>query len=83
MKVELLDSNNKVIEGFSKDECKVFKGDNVKAKIEWTGNASLASLKNKQLKVKFYIDNGEIFAFGFLLLRMGRVWDIPLAEVPG
>ena len=63
MKVELLDSNNKVIEGFSKDECKVFKGDNVKAKIEWTGNASLASLKNKQLKVKFYIDNGEIFAF--------------------
>ena len=63
MKVELLDSNNKVIEGFSKDECKVFKVDNVKAKIEWTGNASLASLKNKQLKVKFYIDNGEIFAF--------------------
>ena len=63
MKVELLDSNNKVIEGFSKDECKAFKGDNVKAKIEWTGNASLASLKNKQLKVKFYIDNGEIFAF--------------------
>ncbi len=42
---------------------KAFKGDNVKAKIEWTGNASLASLKNKQLKVKFYIDNGEIFAF--------------------
>lgn len=63
MKVELLDPNNKVIEGFSKDECKAFKGDNVKAKIEWTGNASLASLKNKQLKVKFYIDNGEIFAF--------------------
>ncbi len=63
MKVELLDFNNKVIEGFSKDECKVLKGDNVKAKIEWTGNASLASLKDKQLKVKFYIDNGEIFAF--------------------
>lgn len=63
MKVELLDSENKVIKGFSKDDCKPFKGDNVKAKIEWTGNTSLASLKDKQIKVKFYMDNGEIFAF--------------------
>lgn len=63
MKVELLDSENKVIKGFSKDDCKPFKGDIVKAKIEWTGNASLASLKDKQIKVKFYMDNGEIFAF--------------------
>lgn len=63
MKVELLDSDNKVIEGFSKDECKPVKGDNVKTKVEWNGNASLTALKDKQIKVKFYIDNGEIFAF--------------------
>lgn len=63
MRVELLDSDNKVIEGFSKDECKPLKGNHVKAKVEWSGNTSLVSLKDKQIKVKFYVDNGEIFAF--------------------
>lgn len=63
MKVELLDSNDQVITGFSKADCKPFKGNSVKQKIEWTGNASLASLKEKQIKLKFYIENGEIFAF--------------------
>lgn len=63
MKVELLDADNQVIKGFSKADCKPFKGNSVKEKIVWTGNASLASLKDKQIKVKFYMDNGEIFAF--------------------
>lgn len=63
LKVELLDADNQVIKGFSRTDCKPFKGNSVKEKIEWTGNASLASLKDKQLKVKFYMDNGEIFAF--------------------
>lgn len=48
LQVELLDSNGKVIPGFTKSDCKTVKGDAVKQKIEWNGNATLSSLKIKR-----------------------------------
>ncbi len=63
LQVELLDSNGKVIPGFTKSDCKTVKGDAVKQKIEWNGNATLSSLKNKTIKVKFYVTDGEIYSF--------------------
>lgn len=63
LKVELLDEKGNVLSGFSKDDCKEFKGDSVKQKIEWNNNPTLESLSKRNIKVKFYVTEGEIFSF--------------------
>lgn len=63
LRVELLKADGSVIPGFAKADCKPVKGDGVKQKVEWNGNATLASLKDTNIKVKFYVTDGEIFSF--------------------
>lgn len=63
LKVELLNTDGVVIPGYSKNDCKVIKGDQVKQKVEWNSNETLASLEGQNIQVKFYITNGEIFSF--------------------
>lgn len=63
LKVEILDANGSIIPGFSKDDFKSFTGNDVKAKIAWKEHTSLSSLKDEKIKLKFYIENGELFSF--------------------
>ena len=63
LQVELLDAQGAVISGFSKDDCTTVKGDGTKLRVEWKNNPTLASLEGENIKIKFYLDNGEIYAF--------------------
>ena len=72
LKVELLDENGIVLSGFSKDDCKAIIGDSVKQKVEWKNNATLTSLAGKNIKVKFYVTNGEIYSFWISPLSTGE-----------
>ena len=63
LRVEILDANGNVVSGFSKADCKVVKGDNCKAKVEWTSGKTLSSLKGQKIKVKFYLTDGDLYAF--------------------
>lgn len=63
LKVEILDKSGKVIPGFSKDDCKAVTGDGVKMQVEWNNNASLKSLAGQNIRVKFYLTDGDIYAF--------------------
>lgn len=62
LKVELLDTNNRIISGFSKENCKTVTGNHIKSKVKWN-NTSLASIQEKQIKIKFYVEDGELFSF--------------------
>ena len=61
--VELLDEEGKVIDGFAKADCAAVKGDGTKLRVEWKDNPTLASLEGKNIKIKFYLDDGDIYAF--------------------
>lgn len=63
LKVELLNEDGSVISGFSKNDCISFTGNSTKKKIEWNNNSSLKNLKGKNIKIKFYVDSGELFSF--------------------
>ena len=55
--------NSNVINGFSKDDCKTVSGDNTKYMVTWNSNTSLESIKDKNIIVKFYLDNGDLYSF--------------------
>ncbi len=70
--VELLDEKGEAIKGFSKKDCIEFTGDNSKQIIKWESNPTLKSLKGQKIKVKFYIENGEVFSFWISPYADGR-----------
>ena len=63
LRVELLDKNGTVIPGFSYDDCQPFRGDAVKSQIKWKTKASLAELKGRVIKARFYMTEGSLYAF--------------------
>ncbi|MCM1139233.1 MAG: hypothetical protein NC453_11745 [Muribaculum sp.] len=62
LKVELLDSKGNVITGFSKEDCLAVTGDGTKTRVNWK-NANLASITNKLFKVRFYLEDGDLYSF--------------------
>jgi len=60
--VELLDENNNILEGFSKDICKVIKENSTKIKINWIKDSKINS--ETKIKIKFYFI-GSLYSFWF------------------
>ena len=58
--VELLDKENKVLAGFSKDDCEPVKGDHHRKQVTWTGGKTAGK---DAAKVKFYLK--RVFLYGF------------------
>lgn len=63
LRVEILDKNGNVVSGFSKDDCHAVTGNSTKKKVEWATNATLAKLKGKAIKVRFYLSDADLYAF--------------------
>ncbi|PRZ21023.1 hypothetical protein [Flavobacterium granuli] len=63
LKAEILDSNNKPIAGFTKEDCIAMKTNSTKYLISWKNKKDLAALKNKTVKIKFYVDDGSLYSF--------------------
>ena len=62
--VEVLDENGSPIAGFTKKDCIVLqKNDSTKARVQWKNNATLTALKGKPVRFKFYLTNGDLYAF--------------------
>ena len=66
VKVEILNKNGEPMDGFSKADCDVISGDSVKHTVKWNGNANIGSLKDKPIKIKFYLNQSKIYSFTFL-----------------
>ncbi len=63
LKVELLDLNGNVIEGFSQSDCKAVKGDGTKINVTWNNNSNLSAIDLKQIKVRFYLTDCDLYSF--------------------
>lgn len=63
LKVELQDGTGKAIPGYSKQECIPMKINSTKYLIRWRSNKSVSKLKDKVIKVKFYVNNGDLYSF--------------------
>jgi hypothetical protein len=72
LRVEIIDSNNKVIPGFTKEDCLPFSGNNTKQIMTWKRNNNLSSLIGKQVKIKFYLTKGDLYSFWISTRKTGE-----------
>jgi hypothetical protein len=60
---ELVDRNNRVIPGFSRQECVSFTGDSVRHELAWKTKEFPKKLIDKDRKIKFHIKNADLYSY--------------------
>ena len=65
IKVELLDSNGSVINGYSKNDCTTINSDNVEHTVSWTGGSDISSLAGQEIQVKIYTKGSKVYSLQF------------------
>lgn len=64
LRIELLDKDGNIIPGFAKKDCDTLKGiDSTKQPVSWKGQTDLSALSNQTIRIKFYLTNGDLYAF--------------------
>ena len=65
VKVEILDSSDKPISGFTKEDSDVIRGNHITKLVTWKGNSDLTELVGKSVKIKFYMRDAKLYAFQY------------------
>lgn len=63
VKVKMLDSDGKPISGFSKEDTGEIIGNEIQRIVSWKNNQSLHTLPEKQVRLKFYLKDADLFSF--------------------
>ncbi len=64
LRAELLDADGNVIQGYSKKECIAMRSaDKTKQLITWKNKKDVSELAGKPVHIKFYLTNGDLYAF--------------------
>jgi hypothetical protein len=65
LKVELLDLSGNTIPGFALSDVKTITGDQLNAAVVWTKGGDLSTLKDKEVKIRFHLKGGDLYAYWF------------------
>ena len=65
IRVELVDAQGEPIEGFRLEDCQVFVGDAIEAKIQWKSNPDLSQLRGKPIRARFELQDADLYAIQF------------------
>ena len=60
---EILDRENKVLTGFSREECIPFAGDSVRHVMKWRADRFLGSQMEGDKKLRFILKNAQLFSY--------------------
>lgn len=60
---ELIDRNNKVIPGFSRQDCIAFTGDSVCHELKWKTKQFPKKLIDKDKKIRFYMKDADLYSY--------------------
>ena len=63
IRAELVDVSGKVIEPFSLTNCEPIISDSIRHPLQWQGFESMKSLGDREVRLRFYIRNAELYAF--------------------
>lgn len=84
LSVELLDKDGNPIEGFTKKDCiSMKKSDKTKYQVMWKNHKDLSSLKDKIIRVKFYLTDGDLYAFWISPWKTGESRGYTAGGGPG
>jgi len=65
VKVELQDENGKAIPGFAASNCQPLTGDSIEQTVSWKTSDSVAKLSGKTIRIRFVIQNGDVYSIRF------------------
>lgn len=65
LRVEVLDTTGKPVPGFSLREARAIRGDQLSGLVSWRAGNDLSSLKNKPVRLRFYLKGGDLYAYWF------------------
>ncbi|MDP7135607.1 MAG: hypothetical protein QF437_34290, partial [Planctomycetota bacterium] len=65
LKAELLNEKNQPIPGFTQNDCDPFQGDELRRVMSWNGSRDLSAHAGKEIRVRFYLKKGDLYAFRF------------------
>jgi len=63
--VELTDAEGKPIEGFGLAKCEKLSGDEIEQRVTWKGDASLAKLAGKPIRLRFVLHSADLYSIRF------------------
>ena len=72
LSVELQDANGKPLAGYTKQDCIPMKTNSTKYLITWKNKKNVMELKNKHVRVKFYLKNGDLYSFWLSKWKTGE-----------
>ena len=65
LRVGLLDTEGKAVEGFGVDDCDVLRINSTHAVVSWRGAADLSALKSREIQVSLVGSRARVFSFFF------------------
>lgn len=65
IKVELLNDKDKIIEGFSHDDCQVLIGNEINKLVHWKTEKELSELQGKIIRLRFYMKDADLYSIKF------------------
>ncbi len=60
---EILDRKNRVVEGFSREQCLAFQGDSVRHSLRWHLDSFPTGTLQSDYKLRFWLDNAELYSY--------------------
>jgi hypothetical protein len=82
LRAEILDEAGNVIAPFTRDACVPIAADGTRQRIRWRNVASLAAVKHRQVRVRFSMTYGQLFAFWVSADAAGHSGGYPAAGGP-
>lgn len=67
MRLEFQDPSGRVIEGYSLDDCDEIFGDRLDYVVSWNGSSDVSGLAGKEVHMRFYMEDVDLFSFKFEL----------------
>lgn len=64
--VEVLDDEMLPVEGFTREECDLIRGDSVAHEVRWHGNPDVRLLWNRPIRLKIYLNDCWLYSFRFV-----------------
>ncbi len=65
VRVEIQDAGGTPLEGFGESDAKALKGDEVEGVVTWEEGRDLGGLAGRSVRLRFVMENADIFAFRF------------------
>ncbi len=63
IKAEILDTAGNVVEGYSAADCVALTDNTAKAMLSWGEGKDVSMLQGKEFKIRFYLDNAQLYSF--------------------